>query len=95
MYTKVSSPFLFLLIALPFGGAADILTTADLNAEDEEEDAPIYAKKDAQLYGKQSNKKDKFVSMQFMKKYIHLAKAIKVWLHEFVCYCFFLFDGDV
>eukprot|EP00794_Sanderia_malayensis_P011928 gene11928-13163_t len=62
---------------LPFGGTADVLTTNDLNAEDEEEDAPVYAKKDAQLYGKQSSKKDKFVSIQFMKKYIHLAKAIK------------------
>lgn len=63
---------------LPFGGTAEALTTTDLNAEDEEqEDAPIYAKKDAQLYGKQMNKKNKYVSIQFMKKYIHLAKAIR------------------
>eukprot|EP00112_Aurelia_sp_Birch-Aquarium-sp1_P000473 Seg1044.9 transcript_id=Seg1044.9/GoldUCD/mRNA.D3Y31 product="Maternal DNA replication licensing factor mcm3" protein_id=Seg1044.9/GoldUCD/D3Y31 len=62
---------------LPFGGTADVLTTSDLNGEDEEEDVQVYAKKDAQLYGKQSDKKDKFVSIPFMKKYIHLAKAIR------------------
>ena len=55
-----------------------MLTTGDLNGEDEDDDTPIYAKKDSQLYGKQSNRKDRFVSMQFMKKYIHLAKAIRV-----------------
>ena len=55
-----------------------MLTTGDLDGEDKEEDTQIYAKKDAQLYGKQSDRKDKFVSIQFMKKYIHLAKAIRV-----------------
>eukprot|EP00795_Rhopilema_esculentum_P008113 gene8113-14030_t len=62
---------------LPFGGNADILTTGDLRGEDEDEDTQVYAKKDAQLYGKQKDKKDKFVSIHFMKKYIHLAKAIR------------------
>ena len=63
---------------MPFGGSADILTTSDLTGEDDEEDTQIYAKKDAQLYGKERDRKDKFVSIQFMKKYIHLAKAIRV-----------------
>ena len=52
---------------------------ATYNAEDEETDEgmQVYAKKDAQLYGER-NSKDKFVSMPFMKKYIHVAKNIKV-----------------
>jgi len=62
---------------LPFGGSADVLTTSDLTGEDEEEDTQIYAKKDAKLYGKEKDRKDKFVSIPFMKKYIHLAKAIR------------------
>ena len=77
---------------MPFGGSADILTTSDLTGEDDEEDTQIYAKKDAQLYGKERDRKDKFVSIQFMKKYIHLAKAIRVsvkfmtFLTESSCY---------
>ena len=65
---------------MPFGGSADVLTTSDLTGEDEEEDTQIYAKKDAKLYGKEKDRKDKFVSIPFMKKYIHLAKAIRVIL---------------
>ena len=65
-------------VALPFGGSADVLTTSDMAEEENEDDAQIYAKKDAQLYGKERDRKDKFVSIPFMKKYIHLAKAIRV-----------------
>jgi len=52
--------------------------TAEEN-EEEEGGTRVYAKKDSQLYG--DNRQEKFVSAQFMKKYIHVARNIKVCLH--------------
>ena len=48
------------------------------NEENEEEEGGtrVYAKKDSQLYG--DDRHEKFVSSQFMKKYIHVARNIKV-----------------
>ncbi|EDO34425.1 predicted protein [Nematostella vectensis] len=63
--------------ALPFGEESDVLATRDPDQEEEDEDTPVYEKHDPMLFGKQKDKKDKFVSMAFMKKYIHVAKAIK------------------
>jgi len=63
---------------LPFGEASDVLATNDPDAEEEDEDTPIYEKHDPTLYGPQKSKKDKFISIAFMKKYIHVAKGIKV-----------------
>jgi len=57
---------------------ADVLSTRDLtesNTEDEE--TPIYEKYDALLHGNSRKKTDKIVSVQFMKKYIHIAKCIR------------------
>ena len=75
---KASSDLFNFFPALPFGGAADVLSTMDPDLDEEDEETPVYAKKDAQLYGQEAQKKQKFVSMAFMKKYIHLAKAIRV-----------------
>nr|QIC49963.1 DNA replication licensing factor MCM3-like protein [Actinia equina] len=63
--------------ALPFGEASDILSTRDPDAEEEDEDTPIFEKHDPMLYGPRKSKNDKFISLGFMKKYIHVAKAIK------------------
>merc|ERR1712168_387511 len=66
---------------------ADVLTTRDLNSTEggdgtEENDTPIYEKYDALLHGSSRKKTDKVVSVQFMKKYIHIAKCIKPTLTE-------------
>lgn len=64
---------------LPLAMNLDMLST---NNPDETEaivqDTPIYEKYDALLHGSTRSKTDKIVSIQFMKKYIHVARAIKV-----------------
>jgi len=62
---------------LPFGDTTDVLATFADEEEESEEGTQVYAKADAQLYGTRRSKKDKFVSIPFMKKYIHVAKNIK------------------
>merc|ERR1719260_518800 len=62
---------------------ADVLTTKDLaDNNDEEGETPIYEKYDALLHGNSRKKTDKIVSVQFMKKYIHIAKCMKPVLTE-------------
>lgn len=66
---------------------ADVLTTRDLTesgegGEGEDGETPIYEKYDALLHGSSRKKTDKVVSVQFMKKYIHIAKCIKPVLTE-------------
>ncbi|XP_065652017.1 DNA replication licensing factor MCM3 isoform X2 [Hydra vulgaris] len=63
---------------LPFGDNCETLSTFDAvdAQQDDEEVTRVYAKKDSQLYG-EGSKKEKFVSIPFMKKYIHVAKNIK------------------
>ena len=63
---------------LSIAADAEVLTTRDLaeNADDDG-DTPIYEKYDALLHGNSRKKSDKIVSVQFMKKYIHIAKCIK------------------
>merc|ERR1712106_1227801 len=66
---------------------ADVLTTRDLTqtgsgGDGEEGETPIYEKYDALLHGNSRKKTDKIVSVQFMKKYIHIAKCIKPVLTE-------------
>lgn len=63
--------------ALPMGLGIDMLSTNNPNEVEEETETPIYEKYDALLHGSLRNKKDKVVSMKFMKKYIHIAKSIK------------------
>jgi len=71
---------------LSIAADAEVLTTKDLNEHaDEEGDTPIYEKYDALLHGNSRKKTDKIVSVQFMKKYIHIAKCIKPVLTEAAC----------
>merc|ERR1719347_339220 len=63
---------------LSIAADADVLTTRDLaDNNDEEGETPIYEKYDALLHGNSRKKTDKIVSVQFMKKYIHIAKCIR------------------
>jgi len=68
---------------LSIAADAEVLTTKDLTGNDGEEgETPIYEKYDALLHGNSRKKTDKIVSVQFMKKYIHIAKCIKPVLTE-------------
>lgn len=63
---------------LPFGSDVDILATSDPNIDKEDEgETPIYDKYDKRLHGENKGKSGRIVSMQFMRKYIHVAKALK------------------
>ncbi|CAH1772733.1 unnamed protein product [Owenia fusiformis] len=64
---------------LPMGSSVDLLTTANMEDEEENEDVetPIYEKFDNLLHGATRSKKDRIVAMKFMRKYIHVAKALK------------------
>ncbi|XP_076083173.1 zygotic DNA replication licensing factor mcm3-like [Mytilus galloprovincialis] len=63
---------------LPFGSDVDILATSDPNVDKEDEgETPIYDKYDKRLHGENKGKSGRIVSMQFMRKYIHVAKALK------------------
>ncbi|KAH9405242.1 MCM DNA helicase complex subunit [Tyrophagus putrescentiae] len=67
---------------LPIRTHADFLTTKDSSKLDgEETETPVYEKYDPLLHGKRK-RNEKIVSMDFMKKYIHIAKAIKPQLTE-------------
>ncbi|XP_063407545.1 zygotic DNA replication licensing factor mcm3-like [Mytilus trossulus] len=63
---------------LPFGSDVDILATSDPNVDKEDDgETPIYDKYDKRLHGENKGKSGRIVSMQFMRKYIHVAKALK------------------
>ena len=63
--------------ALPFGVFGDTLSTKDPDLDDEEEETHVYEKHDKLLHGDRKDRKEKIVSLDFMRKYIHVAKAIK------------------
>ncbi|KAM9307811.1 maternal DNA replication licensing factor mcm3 [Gastrophryne carolinensis] len=69
--------------ALPLGCSVEIFATDDPNATDvTDQELQIYEKHDNLLHGPRRNK-PKIVSMQFIRKYIHVAKLIKpVLTHE-------------
>ncbi|XP_076046418.1 zygotic DNA replication licensing factor mcm3-like isoform X2 [Oratosquilla oratoria] len=72
--------------ALPMGLGIDLLSTDSPDvANDDDEETPIYEKYDALLHGGLRSKKDKIVSIKFMRKYIHIAKAIKPTLTKEAC----------
>ena len=60
------------------GGGEYTLATGDgtRGEAEEDEDVPIFDKHDAVLHGE--SKTVKYVSSRFMKKYIHVARALKV-----------------
>ncbi|KAL7872039.1 hypothetical protein SRHO_G00070220 [Serrasalmus rhombeus] len=60
--------------ALALGGAVDVLATDDPDAAQEEEtELQVYEKHNNLLHG---NRRQRVVSKEFMRKYIHVAKAI-------------------
>ncbi|KAK9956659.1 hypothetical protein ABG768_014378 [Culter alburnus] len=62
--------------ALSFGGAIDALATEDPNVvQEEEEELQVYEKHNPLLHGSKKLK-DRVVSKEFMRKYIHVAKAL-------------------
>ncbi|XP_054034152.1 DNA replication licensing factor MCM3 [Dryobates pubescens] len=63
--------------AMPLGSAVEILATDDPDfAQEEEQELQVYEKHDDLLHGPH-RRKEKVVSMEFMRKYIHVAKMIK------------------
>uniref|UniRef100_A0A3Q3BAL3 DNA replication licensing factor MCM3 n=1 Tax=Kryptolebias marmoratus TaxID=37003 RepID=A0A3Q3BAL3_KRYMA len=68
--------------AMALGGTVDVLATDDPDMLGEEhEELQIYEKHNNLLHGSKK-KKDKIVSKEFMRKYIHIAKAITPVLTE-------------
>ena len=65
--------------ALAWTSATDLLSTADPDVEqpeDDEDDTPIFEKNDRLLHGLK-DKKQRIISLKFMRKYIHVAREIK------------------
>lgn len=64
---------------LPMGGNyAEFLTTFNLqNENDGTKDMQIFEKYDALLHGDSRTRSEQVLSVQFMRKYIHLAKCLK------------------
>ncbi|KAM9435567.1 DNA replication licensing factor MCM3 [Clarias gariepinus] len=62
--------------ALPLGGTVDVLATDDPDvAQEEEQELQVYEKHNHLLHGNRKQR-ERVVSKQFMRKYIHVAKAI-------------------
>ncbi|KAH9494473.1 Zygotic DNA replication licensing factor mcm3 [Bulinus truncatus] len=62
---------------LPMGNTGFMLATQDPEADTEEHhETPIFEKRDTFLHGP-GKRGEKVVSMQFMRKYIHIAKGMK------------------
>ncbi|XP_031841668.2 minichromosome maintenance 3 [Nomia melanderi] len=69
--------------ALPLGSKIDILTTKnpdEIVAENEE--IQVYQKYDPLLHGNLRSKRDQILSINFMRKYIHIARCMKPKLTE-------------
>ncbi|KAM9478082.1 DNA replication licensing factor MCM3-like isoform 2-T2 [Salvelinus alpinus] len=63
--------------AMPMGSTVDVFATEDPNiTEPAKQELQIYEKKDNVLHGHR-NKKEKVVTMEFIRKYIHVAKLVK------------------
>lgn len=63
--------------AMPLGSSVDILATNDPNVSNEEQqELQIYEKHDSLLHGVKK-KREKIISIEFMRKYIHVAKLFK------------------
>ncbi|XP_034966300.1 DNA replication licensing factor MCM3 [Zootoca vivipara] len=68
--------------AMPLGTTVELLATDDpAFAEEEDHDLQVYEKHDDLLHGPK-RRKEKIVSVEFMRKYIHFAKMIKPVLTE-------------
>ncbi|XP_030627514.1 DNA replication licensing factor MCM3-like [Chanos chanos] len=63
--------------AMPLGSTVDLFATEDPNiTEASEQELQIYEKKDNVLHGHRK-RKDKVVTMEFIRKYIHVAKLVR------------------
>ncbi|XP_073442512.1 DNA replication licensing factor MCM3 [Dendrobates tinctorius] len=63
--------------AMPLGSSVDILSTNDPNvSHEEQQELQVYEKHDSLLHGVKK-KREKTISMEFMRKYIHVAKLFK------------------
>lgn len=70
---------------LPMGvNAVDMLSTINPETRDEKE-TPMYEKYDPLLHGSTRKKTDQILSVDFMRKYIHIAKCLKPKLTEAAC----------
>ncbi|XP_070588591.1 DNA replication licensing factor MCM3 [Erythrolamprus reginae] len=68
--------------AMPLGSAVELLATEDPSfTEEEDQELQVYERHDALLHGPR-RRKEKIVSMEFMRKYIHFAKMLKPVLTE-------------
>lgn len=68
--------------AMPLGSTVELLATEDPSlTEEESQDTQIYEKHDDLLHGPK-RQKEKIVSVEFMRKYIHFAKLLKPVLTE-------------
>uniref|UniRef100_A0A8K9XAW3 DNA replication licensing factor MCM3 n=1 Tax=Oncorhynchus mykiss TaxID=8022 RepID=A0A8K9XAW3_ONCMY len=62
--------------AMAFGGSVDILATEDPDSfQEEQEELQVYEKHNNLLHGTK-RRRDKIVSKEFMRKYIHIAKVL-------------------
>lgn len=62
--------------AMAFGGSVDVLATENPDAvQEEQEELQVYEKHDNLLHGSR-RRRDKVVSKEFMRKYIHIAKVL-------------------
>ncbi|KAK3516741.1 hypothetical protein QTP70_022533 [Hemibagrus guttatus] len=62
--------------AMALGGTVDVLATEDPDVvQEEEEELQVYEKHNHLLHGKQ-RRRDRVLSKEFMRKYIHVAKVI-------------------
>lgn len=68
---------------LPMGGNyAEFLTTFNLQNDNETtKEMQIYEKYDALLHGDSRTRSEQILSVQFMRKYIHLAKCLMILVH--------------
>lgn len=72
--------------ALPFTSSLDVLSTKNPDApEIEEKETEIYEKYDPLLHGNLRSRKDQILTINFMRKYIHIARCIKPQLTEEAC----------
>ncbi|KAJ8276841.1 hypothetical protein GJAV_G00068510 [Gymnothorax javanicus] len=68
--------------AMPLGSTVDVFATEDPNAtEAAEQELQVYEKKDNILHGHRK-RKEKVVTMEFIRKYIHVAKLVKPVLSQ-------------
>ncbi|KAM3851172.1 DNA replication licensing factor MCM3 [Vipera latastei] len=68
--------------AMPLGSTVELLATEDPSfTEEEDQELQVYERHDDLLHGPR-RRKEKIVSMDFMRKYIHFAKMLKPLLTE-------------